>query len=82
MQNFIDNIAQSDSSDLGITKTDLKVPENQTILLQIYGFLLNFIKKEVTFGCESNLEKKKTIPSLAEMRKRLLRKNSSQIFSV
>ena len=40
------------------------------------------IKKEVTFGCKSNLEKKKPIPSLAEMRKRLLRKNSSQIFSV
>ena len=31
MQNFIDNIAQSDSSDLGITKTDLKVRDNQTI---------------------------------------------------
>lgn len=36
----------------------------------------------MTFGCESNLEKKKAIPSLAEMRKRFLRKNSSQIFSV
>ena len=36
----------------------------------------------VTFGGDSNLEKKKPIPSLAEMRKRFLRKNSSQIFSV
>ena len=31
MQNFIDNIVQSDSSDLGNIKTDLKVKRNQHI---------------------------------------------------
>ena len=45
MQNFIDNIAQSDSSDLGIAKTDLKVNENKSFLSQIYVFLTFFIIK-------------------------------------
>ena len=86
MQHFIDkfiddNVVQSDSSDLGMVNSDFKV-RFELIMSEMTVIYPYSIKKMVTFGGDSNLEKKKPIPSLADMRKRFLRKNSSQIFSV